>query len=401
MFEAFLIAAVLSVADPVGDVVGAGSLEPPTAAVYRNLAPFDLRRVTVTDDEQLTVLVELGSLTNPFELPLGFSLPVVEVYLEGGSGGRAELLEGSGMRLPNGRSWEVALRLTGEGAIAYRASEDGEVESVTPEVTVDGNILSVSTPFVRPSRVRIYAMTGLYDLFGATPWRPVEATESPWAFSDETQRTPVVDVLTEDAAAQRQSLETGVLVAGGSRATARGAVWLVLMAVGLLVALAGIAMRSFSRRVAVPAAQDSELSPAGKATAGEGSVNRGGPRVPPPIAVSPGTDADPWDSSALLTSADEEDFADEFSSPESATGGGVWARPVPLRIERADAGVSADSSDSEPEVVTDHQQGGVAAEDAEQAGAGADDPEQSSPTPDDDEVGDDERESAEDQRKGR
>ncbi|MEX2542630.1 MAG: glucodextranase DOMON-like domain-containing protein [Trueperaceae bacterium] len=370
MFETFLIVAALTAVDPVGDVVGAGSLEPPTAAVYRNLAPFDLLGVTVADEEQLTVLIELGSLTNPFELPLGFSLPVIEVYLEGGRGGRAELLEGSRMRLPNGRSWEVALRLTGEGAAAYRASEDGTMESVTPEVEVDGNVLTVSTPFARPSRARVYAMTGLYDLFGTSPWRPVEATESPWAFSNETQRTPVVDVLTDDSSAQRQAVETGVLVAGGSRATARGAVWLVLMAVGLLVALAGIAMRTFSRRTPVPVSQDGERPPEGEAApaaevaAGAAAVepdSEGSSAVSPSPADLTDRDSDPWDSSALLTRADDDDFADEFPAAEPATGG-VWARPVPLRIERTDPAASADDDDSEPEVVTDDENSGVAGE---------------------------------------
>ncbi|MEX2535776.1 MAG: glucodextranase DOMON-like domain-containing protein [Trueperaceae bacterium] len=247
MFESLLVAALLTVSDPSGDVTGGGTLSPPSAAVYRNLATFDLRQVTVTDDPQLTLVIEMGSLSNPFELPLDFSLPVIEVYVSGDEGGRAELLSGSGMRLAPQQVWELAVRLTGEEATAYRATGGG-TETATPEVTSDGNSLVVATPFPRPERPRLYAITGLYDLFGATPWRPVDDQESPWAFSSDSQRRPVVDVLARDEAAQRQALESGVLTPMGGRMATTGAIWLILMAVGLLLSLLGIAVRTVSRR---------------------------------------------------------------------------------------------------------------------------------------------------------
>jgi hypothetical protein len=392
VFEALLVAAAISLTDPAGDVVGAGSLRPPSAAVYRNLAPFDLRQVTVADGEQLTVEIEMGSLANPFELPLGFSLPVIELYIEGREGGETELLGGSGMSLPDGRTWEVALRLTGEAAAAYRAGASG-LESAVPEVSVEGNVLTVSTAFPRPERPRVYAMVGLYDLFGSSPWRPVDEAESPWAFSSPSQRLPVVDVLARDSGVQAQAIEQRTMPASGGRRLAKGAVWLVLMALGLLVALLGIAMRAFARRFGPSGDMErGQLADEhGGKTDGERAGVSGGPSggeeladEPPPRAAPTGAGMDPaesplspdqgawgdrpeeggfdsdgeepftWDSSALLTEPHDEEPSEPFPRVEPVDRTAVWARPVPLPIKDETAAEEVDD-ENHLEVVRDDE----------------------------------------------
>lgn len=384
MFEAFFVAALLTATDPAGDAVGDGSLEPPSAAVYRNLAPFDLRQVSLTDDPQLTLEIEMGSLSDPFALPLGFSLPVIEVYLSGTEGGRNELLPGSGMRLPPEQGWEVAVRLTGEQATAYRVNPGPRgVETAPAGVTVEGNHLLVTTPFPRPDRPRLYAITGLYDLFGATPWRPVDPRESPWAFSSESQRLPVIDVLARNDAGQSHAIETGVLTSAGGRGSLPGSVWLALMALGLLVALSGVALRVLTRprpgvldpgalSTEVPEAGDSAPAAARAPATERGSdatvdaaadIDRAASQEPPAMPFT-------WDSSALLTEPDDEDeFAEDFENefrtgtadqPSSKYTTDAWQRPVPLPLRPSaswESGTSADD-DEEPEVVRDQSDDG-------------------------------------------
>lgn len=399
MFEAFLVAALLTATDPVGDAVGDGSLAPPSAAVYRNLAPFDLRQVTVTDDPQLTLEIEMGSLSDPFDLPLGFSLPVIEVYLSGREGGRNDLLPGSGMRLPPEQGWEVAVRLTGEQATAYLVnSGPGGVETAPAAVTVEGNQLLVSTPFPRPDRPRLYAITGLYDLFGATPWRPVDPRESPWAFSSESQRVPVVDVLARDDAGQVRAIETGILTSAGGRGSLPGTVWLVLMALGLIIALAGVVLRVLTRPRPAPLEDDGEacegevpgaVDPAPAAAsapdpgrASEEATETGAGAAPHEPPLRPFT----WDSSALLTEADDEEelaeeFENEFGGRNAARSvskytSDAWQRPVPLPLRSSaavESGASADD-DEEPEVLREQtEEESAAAEEPTGADAAAHD----------------------------
>jgi hypothetical protein len=399
VFEALLFAAAISLPDPAGDVVGAGSLQPPTAAVYRNLAPFDLRRVTIADGEQLTVEIEMGSLANPFELPLGFSLPVIELYIEGREGGETELLRGAGMNLPAGRTWEVALRLTGESAAAYRAGESG-VENAVPEVAVEGNVLTVSTSFPRPRRPRVFAMVGLYDLFGSTPWRQVDQADSPWAFSSRTQRVPVVDLLARNSGVQSRAIEERTLPPSGERRFARGAVWLLLMALGLLVALLGIAMRAFGHRFGPAPGAEGERGDGADELPGDEAAGPEGrrpddaalraPAVPslvPPAgdfvpdedawggrgadvaAASDGEEGFTWDSSALLTEPHDEEPSEAFFPAEPVDRAPAWIRPVPLPLEDETApaanspangaanGAEADD-ENHPEVVRDEEDQG-------------------------------------------
>jgi len=261
VLEALFALALLTVTDPSGDAVGAGDLSPPTHAIYRSLSPFDLHSLTITEAETLDLVVEMGSLANPLDLPLGFSLPVIEIYVEGEEGLGEELLPGSGMRLPDGVNWEIAVRLTGDSATAYRLTEAGE-EAVSPQVSVEGNSIIVSTPFPRPERPRIFAMVGQYDFFGEEPWRQLEEGQSPWGFhSTGAQFLPVLDVLAEDQAAQDQALLTGILPPAGSRGSSQGQLWLALMLGGVGVALVGVALRVTARRPSPPDLLEGEAAP--------------------------------------------------------------------------------------------------------------------------------------------
>lgn len=240
MFEALAVAALLR-ADPSGDAHGAGELIPPTAAIFSSSAPFDLTDVAVLEGDVLTLRVRLGDLSNPGGLQNGITLPVIDIYLDTEAGGNEELLPGPGLRMPEGRGWNVAVRLTGDRAFARRSGDASAVEHAV-SVASDGDALVVATPFAAPERAEIHALTGLYDPFGPQDWRPLAREPSPWSFSSPERSFPVVDVLADDDAAQRAALQSGVLPAGRTRNPA--APWLVLMVLGLVIGAAGLLLRS-------------------------------------------------------------------------------------------------------------------------------------------------------------
>lgn len=247
MISRLVIAALLTITDPSPAPAASEMLVAPTSAMYRSLAPFALREISLLDSEFFELRIRLGSYANPLGLENGFSHPVIEVYAGGGEFGRAELLPGSGMRLPDGETWSVALHLTGDTALGFVATADG-VREFTPELSLDGEYLYVRTDLPTVEDPGIAALTGLYSPFHADGWRPLGSSPGPWAFYAENQALPVVDVLALEEEVQKAALESGILpVTAFSTVTDPDTVWFVLMAAGVALAGAGLILRAFSR----------------------------------------------------------------------------------------------------------------------------------------------------------
>ena len=244
------VAALLSVQDPVGDTSGNGSLLPPTAAVYRTLGSFDVTGLEVMDSDTLSLRISFAALSNPFELPNGFSLPIIELYIEDETQGRSELPAGSGLALPAGSTWHYGFKLNGDETEAFVA-DGGTVIALSQrqvEVRTENSSLLIETSLPRPETFKVYGAVGNYSPFTESGWQPLSATPSPWSFSSTSQNTPVVDVIAETTDAQVRALETGVLpaLAGSSAApqpTRSWNLWLFTMVGGALLGLTGLAVR--------------------------------------------------------------------------------------------------------------------------------------------------------------
>lgn len=273
-----LTLAALVLTDPTGDAAGDGTLTAPSAPIYANASIFDVQEVELEgDDAGATLRVTMGSLDNASSLPEGFSGVIVDVYVDTEPGGATVTLPGPNMRMPPGRGWQFAVRISGDGAYAVRYAEmtegvdaldPGEAASVgnagaaqadaeqtmEPEsaldalgrvplaIARDGSTLSVRIPWPVGEHPEVYAMSGVYDPFTPTGWRPLAAAPSPWAFSGTDQVVPVVDLLAPDADAQEHALRTAVLPRMLSR-SALASPWLLVMAAGLAVAALGLWLR--------------------------------------------------------------------------------------------------------------------------------------------------------------
>ena len=261
---ALALTALLSFQDPAGDTFGDGSLVAPTAAVFRTLGSFDLLGAEVLDTPELTLALTFAALPNPLDLPNGFSLPIIELYVGDETAGSPDLLPGSGMSLPGGSSWHYAFRLTGDRVQAFVAeagpSEGNAVDggAVGPEkrvelsaadgleVTVDDNVVTLKTPLPRPESLTLYGLVGGYSPFSDSGWQGLSAVPAPWTFSSAEQTVPVVDVLAEDENAQAQAVATRTLPAlrrAAPPAPPRENRWLLLVAGGVVVALVGLTGR--------------------------------------------------------------------------------------------------------------------------------------------------------------
>ena len=240
-----MLAALLLITDPTGDAVGNGTLQAPTAAIYRSTSTFDVTEFAVLDAPTLQFGIKFGSLANPLGLPNGFSFPIIEIYVNDLSQGSTSLLPGSNMSLPGNASWRYALRITGDDVHVYQA--DGETildisEDVNVTIRTEDSTIFVSTNLSRPDEYRLYSIVGQYDPFQGG-WRPLSTEASPWSFSSPEQQFPVIDVVAETRVAQQEALNRGVLPE--IKSPPKPNWWLLVILVGCIIAFTGVIARFF------------------------------------------------------------------------------------------------------------------------------------------------------------
>jgi carbohydrate-binding DOMON domain-containing protein len=119
---------LFSMSDPVGDDYGPGTYRYPTFEVFTKGA-FDITRVEISTDElDLIVKVQIaGELLNPWGAPKGFSIQMIDFYLDTAPGGSTETIFDTSIppnldRNPKGTinavisedsAWEFTFRIQG------------------------------------------------------------------------------------------------------------------------------------------------------------------------------------------------------------------------------------------------------------------------------------------------
>jgi hypothetical protein len=249
--RALLLAAAVAVAsfawsqnavgEELGDVLRAPGLERPTASRFADPAWYDLIDVRWSEDvdRPAALVVEMAAIDEARPL----LQPIVEAYLVDDQTPWRTLLPGSGVRLPEDRGWSVALRITADGAWAWSPEGSTAVARRLP-VTIEGRTVSLAWPADLPTAGTWIALSGVFDPFSETGWRPFERDPSPWAFSTPEARHPVVDVFPGGIEALERVWSTGLLPLGRrAGGLGLGSGWWWLMGLGLVLGIAGLVWR--------------------------------------------------------------------------------------------------------------------------------------------------------------
>ncbi len=189
---------VFSYSDPQGDDHGPGSYKYPLNNVFKPGA-FDLLEFKVYDLEDSICFVfkfrELGD--NPWNAPYGFSLQIIEVYIDIKEGGGATWAStGSNVRIAESDAWEIAFRAAGweYGNVVWFSDKTMVSGILQFMVDEDANAIYVFLPkhielpngtiyyIGRPSSGWDYVvLVGSQDGYGIDYWRPVEVSADIWS----------------------------------------------------------------------------------------------------------------------------------------------------------------------------------------------------------------------------
>ncbi len=143
---------ILKVHDPLGDDNGGGDYLYPLNDVF---VPgiFDLEEFSVRKKEKYFVFsIKLNKLDNPWQLPLGMSFPIVDIYIDLNNIPRA----GSTFLLPQRNAytmpkdaWEYCVTINGETQEIYKAvinSDPVKVSDVKVKINFEENIINAYIP---------------------------------------------------------------------------------------------------------------------------------------------------------------------------------------------------------------------------------------------------------------
>ena len=173
--------------DPVGDDHGMGSLVYPTAGVFDIPGLFDLLSYTIFDQGDKWLLVfEFYALPNPWGGPLGFSHPIINLYLDTQPGGLTEAHpDGDAMqvRFHPDHPWNFFVKVAGwpdYGRHLFTADGETHLIDVTTDPAQRLVLVRIPKDLVPEIRGAHYVMVASQDGFGPDHIRPVARSAGEW-----------------------------------------------------------------------------------------------------------------------------------------------------------------------------------------------------------------------------
>lgn len=216
--------------DEVGDDYGPGDYKYPQDQVfapYKGL--FDLLQFSIRESGSNYILnFEFVELKDPWQSNYGFSLPLIEIYIDNEKGGSEKIIEkGANIALDSEHPWNKLLKLSGWWLLLY--DHDAEVEenvSITTDikdskwqvknsqVTTRENTIKVKLPKDVLGEMidsHIQLLVGSFDPFGPGHFRKISDQPSAWKFYSKTPdrlsfATRVIDTILPEGMSQKEVL---------------------------------------------------------------------------------------------------------------------------------------------------------------------------------------------------
>ncbi len=221
---------IYSTTDPAGDDYGPGTYEYPENKVFKPYQGlFDITGFKIKEeDENYIFIFDFGKITDPWDSKFGFSLPLLELYIDNEAGGEDSLFqEGANIRLDHDHPWNKLIKISGwwvrvfspgdlseeNDKFLFEADDfPGTIDDCDVEV-IDNRInVRINKKYIGPvSGSYIYLMVGSFDPFGLDHFRDVNSDSSDWAFYFKGDGNPdfaprVIDLLLSSRYDQKEIL---------------------------------------------------------------------------------------------------------------------------------------------------------------------------------------------------
>ncbi len=217
--------------DGIGDDYGPGDYQYPQNKIFQNKGHlFDLKSMTIFESESsYKIRFSFSKLTDPWGAEFGFSLPLLEIYLDNQPGGSNQLFH-SGANISFGQdfNWNKFIKISGWWVRTYNPDSQKEdvlnINEISLEESSANNNFSLSKsendifltlPKDEISSLdnsRMVVMVGSFDPFGYDHFRSLTKTKNYWQiYSDNNipiaEAPRVLDLLVPEAESQKEVLK--------------------------------------------------------------------------------------------------------------------------------------------------------------------------------------------------
>ncbi|MGM0410160.1 MAG: glucodextranase DOMON-like domain-containing protein [Bacillota bacterium] len=200
-----------SIIDKTGDDYGPGNYLYPQNEIFSPYkGHFDIKEFSIKEKSDNYVFeFDFVTLNDPWKSEFGFSLPLIEIYIDNNEGGTTELLEeGANVKLDSEHPWNKVIKLSGWWVLLYEDNENiDEVVSIASDITEskwqvenskvkrEGNKILMEIPKDKLGEMLnsyIQLLIGSFDPFGPGHFREIDTEPSKWEFHAPSIKNPEI-----------------------------------------------------------------------------------------------------------------------------------------------------------------------------------------------------------------
>ncbi len=196
--------AIFTIEDPAADDCGPCYYNYPTDEVFHPYEGlFDIRKMTIIDNnDKYLFKLYFTEVTDPWESKYGFSMPLIELYIDNEKGGCKELFkDGANIKLDPNHPWNRLIKVSGWWVRVFTPRDKNDdminlttnaekfsrnIENCLVEVNENIIIMELEKKLIGDlADSYIYILVGSFDPFGYDHFRGIKKTKSLWNFSAE------------------------------------------------------------------------------------------------------------------------------------------------------------------------------------------------------------------------